>query len=94
MHADIGGHTTALIDVAFPRGIIPIAARSDIGQVDVVDMVFRPFVDLFLQLLDLVVQAQLKDIVSLVTLSLFHFFEGIDVPRIEHEWLFADDITT
>lgn len=94
MHADVGGDAAALVDVALPRGIIPIAARGDVGQVDIVDLILGTFFHFLLQRLDLVVKTQLKDGVGLMALTLLHFLEGVDIPRVEHEGLLADDIGT
>ena len=92
MYADVGGDAAALVDVTLPRGIVPVAARGDVGQVDVVDLVLGTFFHLFLQRFDLVVETQLKDGVGLMALTFLHLLEGIDVPRVEHQRLLADDV--
>ena len=94
MHTDVGGNAAALVDVAFPRGIVPIATRGDVSQVDVVNLVFRPFVDFLFQRQNLVMKAQLQDAVSLVTSAFFHIFDTVEAPRIEHERFLTDDIST
>ena len=94
MYADVSGDAAALVDVALPRGIVPVAARGDVSQVDVVDLILGSFFHLFLQCLDLVVETQLKDGVGLMALTFLHLLEGVDVPRVEHKGLLADDVST
>ena len=94
VHADVGGDAAALVDVALPRGIIPVATRGDISQVDVIDLVFRSFLDFLFEGHYLVVQAQLQDGVDFMSLAFLHLLQGVDVPRVKHEGLLADDIGT
>ena len=94
MHPDVGRDAAALVDVALPRGIVPIAARGDVGQVDVIDLVLRAFLNLFLQGYNLVVETQLEDGVGLMALAFLHFLQGVNVPRVEHQGLLADDVGT
>ena len=49
MDTDVGGHAAAFVDVAFPGGVVPVASGGDISEVDVVDFVFRAFVDFLLK---------------------------------------------
>ena len=93
MHADIGGNAAALVDVAFPRSVVPLAAGGDVGQVNVVDLVLRAFIDLLLERGDTVVEPELQDVIGLVTGLLLDFLERVDVVWIEHHGFLADDVT-
>ena len=94
MHANVGGNTATLVDVAFPWGIIPVATRGDIGQVDVVNLVFRAFIHFLFQRHNLVVQAELQNVIGLMSCAFLHFLQSVDVPRIQHHRLFANNIGT
>ena len=94
MHPDIGGNAAALVDIAFPGSVIPVASGGDIGQVHVIDLVFRTFFHFFSKGLDLVVQAQLENGIGLVALPFFHLLKGIDIPWVEHQGFLTDDIGT
>ena len=92
MHADVGGDAAALVNVALPRSVIPLAAGSDVGEIHVVDLVLRTLVDFLLEGSDAVVQAELEDVVGLVAGLLLDLLERIDVVRVEHHGLLADDV--
>ena len=92
MHADVCGDAAALVDVALPRGVVPLAAGGYVGQIDVIDLVLRTFIDLLLERGDAVVEPELQDVICLVTGLLLDLLERVDVIGIEHHWLFADDI--
>ena len=94
MHADIGGDAAALMHIALPRGIVPLAAGGDVGEVHVVDLVLRTFVDFLLERSDAVVQAELEDVVCLVAGLLLDLLERIDVVGVEHYRLLADDVAS
>ena len=94
MHADIGGDAAALMYVALPRSVIPLAARGDVCQVHVIDLVHRALVHLLLQRSDAVMKAELEDVVSLMAGLLLHLHQRIDIVRIEHHRLLADDIAS
>ena len=92
MYADIGGHATALVYIPLPRGVIPFAARGDVGQVHVVDLVLRSCIHLFLQCLDTVVQSQLQDGVGLTARLPFHRYQVVDVVGVQHQRFLADHV--
>ena len=92
MHADIGGDATALVHVALPRGVVPLAAGSDVGEVNVIDLVLRTLVDFLLERSNAVVQAELKDVVGLVAGLLLDLLERVDVVGVEHYRLLTDDV--
>lgn len=92
MHADIGGNAAALVDIALPRSVIPLAAGGDVGEINVVDLVLRTLVDFLLEGSDAVVQAELEDVVGLVAGLLLDLLERVDVVGVEHHGLFAYDV--
>ena len=49
MNSDVSRHSAAFVDVAFPGSIIPITSRGDICQINIIDLVFRTFINLLLQ---------------------------------------------
>ena len=79
---DVGGHAAAFVYIALPRRVIPLAARSDVGEVHIIHLVLGAFGHLLLQCDDAVVQAQLEDGVGLVAGFLFHPYEVVDVIRV------------
>ena len=91
---DVGGHTAALLDIAFPRGVVPITARGDVGKVHVVDLVLRSFEHFLAKLYDGGMQAQLEDGVGFVSGLALYLFQRVDVPRAQHHGLLADDIAS
>ena len=94
MHADVGGNAATLVNVAFPRSIIPVATRSDIRQINVVNLIFRTFIHFFLQCYNLVMETQLQDSIDLMFLTFLHLLQGINVPRIKHQRFLTNDIGT
>ena len=90
MHADIGGDAARLCFIAFPRGVIPVAARGDVGQVANVAVIGRGH--LLLQREDRRVQPQLQNRRNLAAGLLLDLRQTIDVPGIEHQRLFADRV--
>lgn len=94
VNADVGCHAAAFVDIAFPRGVVPVAARGDIGEVNVVDLIFRAVLNLLLQIDDGLVQTKLKDCVDAMTSLLLDVEQSIYVPWVQNEWFLADDIGT
>ena len=92
MHADVGGDAAALVDVALPRSVVPLAAGGDVSQINVVDFVLRAFIYFLLQCHDAIVEPKLQDVIGLVAGLLLDFLERVDVVWIEHHRLFADDV--
>ena len=92
MHADVGRDAAALADVAFPTGVIPVAATRDIGQIDIIFLPFRPVFHFRLQLPYLVVQTQLQYRVGLVSGLLLQFEQVIDVVWIKHNRFLANHV--
>ena len=93
MHADVGGNAAALVDIALPGGIVPLASGGDVSEVHVIHLVCRALVHLLLKGDDGVVQAELEDVVGLMTRLLLHLLEGVDVVGIQHHRLLADHVT-
>ena len=89
---DVGSHAATLVHIALPRGVVPLAARGDVGEVDVVDLVLGTFVHLLLEGGYAVVKAELEDGVGLVAGFLLHTHEFVDILRVEHEGFLADDV--
>ncbi len=92
MHPDVGGYAAALMLVALPRGVVPLAPGGDVGEVDVVDLVLGAFLHLALQGHDGVVQAQLQDGIGLVAGLGFQLHQVVDIIRIKHHGFLADDV--
>lgn len=89
VHADIGGHAAGLGHIPLPGGEIPAAARSDVGQIDVILGARLGGCDLLLQGNNRFVFTQLQNIVDAPPRFPFNLFQGIDVPGVEHQGLFA-----
>ena len=94
MHADVRGHSPALVLVALPGGVVPVAAGGDVGQVHIVDLVRRALVYLLLKSHYRVVQTELEDVVGLVAGLLLYLHDSVDVVGVEHRRFLADDIGT
>ena len=92
MHTDVSGNTTAFVHIAFPGSVVPLTAGSDVSEVNVIDLIRRAFVHLFLEGGDGLVQAELKDVISLVTSLLLHLLQSVNVVRVQDDGLLADDI--
>ncbi len=92
MDADVRGHAAALADVALPRRIIPMTARCDIGQIKVIDLVFRPFGYAFLERDDGRMQPQLQYRIYAMAAILLFGFQRLYIPRVQYNRLLANDI--
>ena len=92
VYADVGGDAARLMVVPLPGGIIPFAAGGDVGQVDVIDLVRRPLIDLLLQGDDAVVEAELENVVGLVAGHFFLLDQGLEIPGVQDDGLLADDV--
>ena len=92
MHTDVRGHSPALVLVALPGGVVPVAPGGDVGQVYVVDLVRGTLVYLFLKSHDRVVETELENVVGLVAGLLLYLHDGVYVVGIEHRRLLADDV--
>ena len=92
VHSDVGSNAAALVHVALPRSVVPLAAGGDVGEVDVVHLVGGTFVNLLFERLDAVVEPELQDVVGLVAGLLLHLLEGVDIVWIEHHGLLAYDV--
>ena len=90
VYTDIGSNTAALVDITLPRSVIPLAAGSNVCQINIIYLVGRAFVNLLLQRSDAVVKAELQDIVGLMASLLLHLLERINIIRIEHYRLLAN----
>ena len=67
MHTDIRCDTAGLMYIALPGRVIPFTATRDIGQVHIVDLIFRPLLHFLFQRADLIVQTQLQNRIGLMT---------------------------
>ena len=94
MNSDVGGDAAALVDIAFPRGIIPLATGGDVSQIHIVYLVLRAFIDFFLERHNAVVKPELQDVIGLVSGLLLHLLKGVDVVRIQYDRLLADDVAS
>lgn len=92
VHPDIGGHASCLLHIAFPRLKVPFSAAGDVGKVHVVHLSGRSGFNLPFQVLYSRVEAQLQDGIDLFARFLFNFLQGIQVPGVEHQRLFADGV--
>jgi len=92
VNADIGGDSAGLIDVAFPRGKVPLPPGGDVREVDGVLFPCRCLPDLFPKSHDGRMEPELEDIVDPLPRFLFQLGEGIEVPGAQNERLLADRI--
>src|SRR5690348_2545937 len=92
MHADVGGDAARLLQIAFPRAQVPMATRSDIRQVHFVAGFRVAFPHLLAQRHDGGMQAQLQDRAHAMAAFALDFPDAVDVPRIQNDGLFADDV--
>ena len=92
VNTDVGSDTTALVDIALPGGVIPLAPGGDVREVDVIHLVRRAFIHLLLEGDDGLVEAELEDVVGLVAGFLFDLLQSIDVVGVQHHRLLTDDI--
>ena len=90
--ADVGGDPARFFLVAFPAGVVPVAAGGEVSQVDIKLMAFRRILYAFFQRDHAGVQAQLQDIVNLSPRFPADFLQGVHIPGIQHQGLFADGI--
>ena len=94
VNANVGGDTAALMDIALPGSVIPFAAGGNIGQIYVIDFVRRALVHLLLKRDNGLVQAELEDIISLVTGLFLYLLESVNIVGVQNHRLLADDVTT
>ena len=94
VYADVGGDAARFFHIAFPGVVVPLPPSGDVGQVDVVNFIFRAVVDACFELLHGGVEAQLENVVDFLAGIFFDVGEAVEVPRIEHERFFADGIGT
>ncbi len=90
--ADVGGNSSGFFHVAFPTGVVPVPPGSQVGEVDVPDLVFWALLDFFPEGDHRRVEAELQDAVDLLPGFLFDLLEGVDVPGVEHEGFFANHV--
>jgi len=93
MDADVGGDPPRFLHIPFPGIVIPAPARGDIGQLDLVHLVRWPGGDALAQGEQGGVDAQLEQGPDAVAALAFHLLEGVEVPGIEHQRLFADHLS-
>src|ERR1700722_1549549 len=88
--ADIGRHAARLAIVALPGGVIPLAARGNIGELDLVPLVAvrEPIA----QRDDRRMQPELQDGGYPATGVTLDLRQAVDVARIEGQRLFADGV--
>jgi hypothetical protein len=90
MDADIGRHSTRLAVIALPGGVIPLAARGNVGEFDLV-----PHVALrepIAQRDDRRMQPKLQDGGYPATGVTLDLRQAVDVARIKGQRLFADGV--
>ena len=92
VHADVGGDAAGLFQVALPGLQVPVPARGDVGQIDLVLGVALLALDLLAQRHDGRVHAQLQNGVDLAARVFLDVQQPVDVPGVEHQGLFADGV--
>ncbi len=90
VNADVGGDSARFLLTAFPTGVVPVASRRNIGDVDVEYFVFRRVIHLFFQRNQRWVQTQLQDGADFFPAFVFHVGQRIHIPRIQYERLLAN----
>ena len=48
VYANVGSNASRLLNIALPRGVVPVAAASDVGKIDIVYFILRSIFDLLL----------------------------------------------
>lgn len=94
VHADVGRHAERLAVVTLPAFHVPLAARGDVGQLDVELGVRGCRCHLVAQLQDGVVMAQLQDVEDALAGFLFNALQFVDEVRRGHQGLLADHVAT
>lgn len=89
MDPDIGGDAAGLGLVALPREKIPASASCDIGKVDLMPYLGSLEIDLLLECLDCRVKPELENGIGSSAGFPLYLGEGVDIPGIEDERLFA-----
>ena len=92
MDTYVSSDTTALVDIALPRGVIPLAPGGDVGEVNVIHLVRWAFVHLLLEGNDGFMETELEDVVGLVAGFLFDLLQSVDIVGVQHHRLLADDV--
>ena len=92
MDADVGCDAAAFAVGTFPTRVVPIAARRNIRQINVIDNILRGFIDFLFQGNNGGMQTQLQDVIDFPASLIFHILKHIHVPRVQHQRFFADDI--
>ena len=90
--ADVGSNTPRLMDIAFPRTVVPLTTAGDVGKIDIVNFVFGAVLHLVVERTNLVVEAELEDSICLVSRLLLEFDQVVDIVGIEHQWFLANHI--
>src|SRR5262245_36928251 len=90
VHTYIGGDSARLCLVALPRHVIPSPTRGDVGEVYLVHAAAVAAGYLVAQGDNCWMQPKLQDSVHLAARFVLGLHETVDIPGIEHQWLFAD----
>ena len=91
MDADVGDDAAGAIGVTLPRHVVPPAACRDVGEPDAMPL-RRVGLQTFAQRHQLRVHAQLQDGRDPATGFLLELLKRIEVPRIDHQRLLANDV--
>ena len=94
VNTDVGGDAAALVDIALPRGVIPLAPGGNVREIDVIHLVCRALVHLLFEGDDGFMETELEDVIGLVAGFLFDLLQRVDVVGVQHHRFLADDITT
>ena len=92
VNANVGSDAAALMDIALPRGVIPLAPGGDIREVDIIHLVSRTFVHFLFEGDDGFVETELEDVVGLVAGFLLDLLQRVDIVRVQHHRLLTDDV--
>src|SRR6056297_1278514 len=92
MYADVGGYPTRLLLIPLPGYKIPVAPGGNISQINIINLVFRTFIDLSLQFNDRGMQPQLQDVVHLSSGLFLYLDQSIQIPGIQNYRLLTDGI--
>ena len=92
MHADVGGDAEGFARIAFPAFGKPLAARGDVGQIDIKLAVLRGGGHFVAQLADGAVVAQLQDVEDALAGVFFYLRQLVEQFRGRYQRLFADHV--